>query len=415
MSFLIFVLAAAFFLIFSLYIKERKAFLLYKKFFSHVSKLLGEKGPTPPLYLVEKLKKRFESLEEEIKRAERSRDNILTILNNLTDPIFILSKDGVIIFANDAAKSITRENVVKRKFYEVVEDYFINEMVDEAIKTLETQVGDIVLYLNQKRYFHAKVIPVSFKDGERMFIVMLHDVTKEKKLDEMRREFVSNVSHELRTPLTSIHGFAETLLEDDLSDRNLVKKFLRVIEEESARMTRLINDLLDLEKLESGEAKFHFEEVDLCEIVDYIKGIMIPLAEEYSVQMETSCENITVWGDRDRIIQMLLNLVDNAVKYTSTKDKGEKKVWIRVRKEGEEAVIEVEDTGPGIPQEAKNRIFERFYRVDKARSRKMGGTGLGLSIVKMIVDKHGGEIEVESEVGKGTLMRIRFPVKEVEE
>ncbi|RKX52935.1 MAG: PAS domain-containing sensor histidine kinase, partial [Thermotoga sp.] len=188
MSFLIFVLVAAFFLIFSLYIKERKAFLLYKKFFSHVSKLLGEKEPTPPLYLVEKLKKRFESLEEEVKRAERSRDNILTILNNLTDPIFILSKDGVIIFANDAAKSVTRENVVKRKFYEVVEDYFINEMVDEAIKTLETQVGDIVLYLNQKRYFHAKVIPVSFKDGERMFIVMLHDVTKEKKLDEMRRE-----------------------------------------------------------------------------------------------------------------------------------------------------------------------------------------------------------------------------------
>ena len=167
--------------------------------------------------------------------------------------------------------------------------------------------------------------------------------------------------------------------------------------------------------MESGEAKFHFEEVDLCEIVDYIKGIMIPLAEEYSVQMETSCENITVWGDRDRIIQMLLNLVDNAVKYTSTKDKGEKKVWIRVRKEGKEAVIEVVDTGPGIPQEAKNRIFERFYRVDKARSRKMGGTGLGLSIVKMIVDKHGGKIEVESEVGKGTLMRIRLPVKEVKE
>ncbi|HIP92222.1 MAG TPA: ATP-binding protein, partial [Thermotoga sp.] len=109
--------------------------------------------------------------------------------------------------------------------------------------------------------------------------------------------------------------------------------------------------------------------------------------------------------------QMLLNLVDNAVKYTSTKEKGEKKVWVRVKRKGNEAIIEVEDTGPGIPQEAKTRIFERFYRVDKARSRKMGGTGLGLSIVKMIVDKHGGKIEVESEVGKGTLMRIRFPLK----
>ena len=174
-------------------------------------------------------------------------------------------------------------------------------------------------------------------------------------------------------------------------------------------MTRLINDLLDLEKMEESEVNFEMKDVDLCEVIEYVYKIIQPIAEENEVDLVVECEDVVVRGNKERLIQMLLNLVDNAVKYTSLKEKGEKKVWVRAYDTPDWVVLEVEDTGPGIPKEAQSRIFEKFYRVDKARSRKMGGTGLGLTIVKTIVDKHGGRIEVESEINQGTVMRVFLP------
>jgi two-component system phosphate regulon sensor histidine kinase PhoR len=409
MSIFLFVVVAVLFVL--LFLVFRKRLSEYRIFIEKLSDMLGEKD-VPPLYLFERLKKYVDNLKETISRVEVSRDNFLTILNSLSEPIFILDREGKITFLNEIARELVqgRINPEGRPYYEIFEDYYINEMVEETIKSEEPQEGTLVTYVgNEKKYFHVKVIPVELKSGDKIFVILFHDVTKERKLDEMRREFIATVSHELRTPLTSIHGYAETLLEDDLEDKELVKRFLKIIEEESARMTRLINDLLDLEKMEESEVNFEMKDVDLCEVVEYVYKIIQPIAEENEVDLIVECEDVVVKGNKERLIQMLLNLVDNAVKYTSLKEKGEKKVWVRAYDTPDWVVVEVEDTGPGIPKESQSRIFEKFYRVDKARSRKMGGTGLGLTIVKTIVDKHGGKIEVESEINQGTVMRVLLP------
>ncbi len=409
MSIFLFVVVAVLFVL--LFLVFRKRLSEYRIFIEKLSDMLGEKD-VPPLYLFERLKKYVDNLKETISRVEVSRDNFLTILNSLSEPIFILDREGKITFLNEIARELVqgRINPEGRPYYEIFEDYYINEMVEETIKSEEPQEGTLVTYVgNEKKYFHVKVIPVELKSGDKIFVILFHDVTKERKLDEMRREFIATVSHELRTPLTSIHGYAETLLEDDLEDKELVKRFLKIIEEESARMTRLINDLLDLEKMEESEVNFEMKDVDLCEVVEYVYKIIQPIAEENEVDLIVECEDVVVKGNKERLIQMLLNLVDNAVKYTSLKEKGEKKVWVRAYDTPDWVVVEVEDTGPGIPKESQSRIFEKFYRVDKARSRKMGGTGLGLTIVKTIVDKHGGKIEVESEINQGTVMRVFLP------
>ncbi|ABQ47151.1 PAS/PAC sensor signal transduction histidine kinase [Thermotoga petrophila RKU-1] len=409
MSIFLFVVVAVLFVL--LFLVFRKRLSEYRIFIEKLSDMLGEKD-VPPLYLFERLKKYVDNLKETISRVEVSRDNFLTILNSLSEPIFILDREGKITFLNEIARELVqgRINPEGRPYYEIFEDYYISEMVEETIKSEEPQEGTLVTYVgNEKKYFHVKVIPVELKSGDKIFVILFHDVTKERKLDEMRREFIATVSHELRTPLTSIHGYAETLLEDDLEDKELVKRFLKIIEEESARMTRLINDLLDLEKMEESEVNFEMKDVDLCEVIEYVYKIIQPIAEENEVDLVVECEDVVVRGNKERLIQMLLNLVDNAVKYTSLKEKGEKKVWVRAYDTPDWVVLEVEDTGPGIPKEAQSRIFEKFYRVDKARSRKMGGTGLGLTIVKTIVDKHGGRIEVESEINQGTVMRVFLP------
>ncbi|ACB09519.1 MAG TPA: PAS domain-containing sensor histidine kinase [Thermotoga sp.] len=409
MSIFLFVVVAVLFVL--LFLVFRKRLSEYRIFIEKLSDMLGEKD-VPPLYLFERLKKYVDNLKETISRVEVSRDNFLTILNSLSEPIFILDREGKITFLNEIARELVqgRINPEGRPYYEIFEDYYINEMVEETIKSEEPQEGTLVTYVgNEKKYFHVKVIPVELKSGDKIFVILFHDVTKERKLDEMRREFIATVSHELRTPLTSIHGYAETLLEDDLENKELVKRFLKIIEEESARMTRLINDLLDLEKMEESEVNFEMKDVDLCEVVEYVYKIIQPIAEENEVDLIVECEDVVVKGNKERLIQMLLNLVDNAVKYTSLKEKGEKKVWVRAYDTPDWVVVEVKDTGPGIPKESQSRIFEKFYRVDKARSRKMGGTGLGLTIVKTIVDKHGGKIEVESEINQGTVMRVFLP------
>ncbi|KAF2958774.1 PAS domain-containing sensor histidine kinase [Thermotoga sp. Ku-13t] len=409
---LLFVAAAAAtaFFLYSLSLSRSNRNLL--KFFRRVAELADVVEDSPPSYVLERLRKKLKMLEEELSRAQRSRENILTLLDNISDPILFVEADGTITFANTAAQKITRSEPIARKIYEIVEDYYLIEMFEETVNAWQTQDAEIVMYVNdEKRYYACKMIPVILPGGERRIIIVMRDVTKEHELNELRKQFVSNVSHELRTPLTSIHGYAETLLSDPDMDVETRKRFLTIIENESARMSRLINDLLDLERMESGEARFEFKETNLCMVINYVLSIVEPLAKEYGVEVSAQCDDVTVWADQDRMVQMILNLVDNAIKYTSLKEIGEKKVKIKIAKEDDRAKIEVSDTGPGIPKEALSRLFDRFYRVDKGRSRKMGGSGLGLSIVKSIVDRHGGEITVSSEIGVGTTFTVRLPIK----
>ncbi|MGB9614343.1 MAG: sensor histidine kinase [Fervidobacterium sp.] len=395
---------------FVLFTITRKNLNIYRKYFDKIALTLSEEVGAPPLYIFEKLRKKLEELENKISESEKERRNIFTILNNITDPIIIVRGDGIVTFANIAGRDITRPGIEGRKVYDVLENYHILEMFEKALESGEIQSGDVVIQADgETRYYDAKVVPIKFDQESERYIIVLHDTTKEKQLDKLRREFISNVSHELRTPLTSIHGYAEALLDDDLNDKQLVRKFLGVIESESARMTRLINDLLDLEKLESGDAKFTFTTVNTCEVIERVTTILEPLAEDYGVKLNIDCAcRSSIYGDFDRLVQLVLNLVDNAVKYTSTKDTGEKSVFVRCYEREDKVILEVQDTGPGIPQDAQRRLFERFYRVDKARSRKVGGTGLGLSIVKMIAEKHNATITFESKVGEGTTFRIYF-------
>ncbi|MBO8138976.1 MAG: PAS domain-containing protein [Thermosipho sp. (in: Bacteria)] len=413
---LVFILLSVSILLYAFLKKIKNEKFILKKSLMRIAEIIEEDPESPPLYISEKVKKKIEQLLEKNYELELSMRNQLTILNNIIEPIIIVKKDGVITFANIAAREITRPGVEGRKIYEVFEEYYVNQMFEEVTKTKKIHSGEITIFIEgEKRYYDVKIVPVTLEENNERFIIILHDVTNERTLEKMRKEFISNVSHELRTPLTSIHGYAEALLEDDLSNKELVKKFLKIIETEAARMTRLINDLLDLEKLESGNSQFLFEKINLTEVLEHVRHIIEPLAEDYGVEVEFSYpDELTIIGDKDRLIQMTLNLVDNAVKYTSLKERGQKKVIVEAYNENDKIILIVKDSGVGIPEDAQKRLFERFYRVDKARSRKMGGTGLGLSIVKTIVEKHKGTIEFTSKEGVGTTFKVILPVNKEE-
>jgi two-component system phosphate regulon sensor histidine kinase PhoR len=221
----------------------------------------------------------------------------------------------------------------------------------------------------------------------------------------MRKDFVANVSHELKTPLTSIKGFVETLLVEDLEDKDTIHKFMTIIFQEAERLNNLIHDLLDMSKLESGQTELRKKQVELEPLVDNVILSVSNRLNMKSLELDKDIQAKKVWGDEDLLKELFINLIDNAIKYTPN---GGKILVGSIREKGK-TIIYVKDTGFGIPAESLSRIFERFYRVDKGRSREMGGTGLGLSIVKHIVERHGGKVAVQSQLGKGSEFRVTIP------
>ena len=226
-------------------------------------------------------------------------------------------------------------------------------------------------------------------------------------MENARREFVANVSHELKTPLTSIKSYTETLLEGALEEKEVLVNFLNVINDESENMTNLVKDLLLLSKIDNRESMFKMIRLDVCEMVsEVIEKISIQVKKsKHSLEIDIPKKSLFVFGDRARLEQVIKNIVSNAIKYTQ--DRG--KIEISVKSKLDNIIITVSDNGPGIPKKDLPRIFERFYRVDKARSRQLGGTGLGLSIAKEIVENHSGNISIESIEGKGTTVKIVLP------
>ncbi len=369
----------------------------------------------PIIKILDVLKSMKHELESKYEEAIRSRENMKTIIQNINDGIIILDRNGRVLMDNSAARQLfgIKEETEGKKLVELIDNYDLLDFADKNLKSFTRDSEEITILYPQKRYIKCDAIAVTLSEDEEVLIILMKDVTKERELDAMRREFISNVSHELKTPLTSIHGYAETLLDDDFSDVEMAKHFLSIIEAESARMSRLISDLLDLQKMEEGKTTFTFEEVSIAEVVNYVARIVKPLSESLGVDVSVSCDTeVMVKGDFDRLVQAILNLTDNAIKYTSQKEKGEKHVYLSCEVKNGECTLSIKDTGPGIPSNAIPRLFDRFYRVDKARSRKVGGTGLGLSIVKMIVDKHNGRIDISSEEGKGTEFKIHLPILE---
>jgi two-component system phosphate regulon sensor histidine kinase PhoR len=246
------------------------------------------------------------------------------------------------------------------------------------------------------------------RDGTQLgSIIVFHDLTRIKQLERTRQEFVANVSHELRTPLSLIKGFVETLLDGAKNDPELATRFLRTIEKHTDRLTFLIEDLLTISRLESGQIVMNLHQVELRpEVAHVIDDLQARAAEKSVALVNEMPADLQARADTDRLEQVLFNLVENAIKY----GRSEGKVTIGGLKNSDSKVeLWVQDDGPGIPPDSRDRIFERFYRVDRARSRETGGTGLGLSIVKHIVQAHGGEVWVKSELGKGTTFFFTLP------
>ncbi|RKD32098.1 ATP-binding protein [Thermohalobacter berrensis] len=356
-------------------------------------------------YLTEKLNKTL----SEVYREKSKMDTIFTYM---ADGVIAVNTQGNILHANPIALSIfnlTYKDIESKKFDDIFSP--LNEKITlQYLKKEGKWEGNELVEVGSEIY-RAKYAP--FKNDKNQiggFIVVFQDVTEQQKLENMRKEFVANVSHELKTPITTIKSYAETLLNGAIEDRDLAIQFLSVINSECDRMGRIVKDLLQLSNLDFKQTKWKIKSLSLKKVLEDAYMKMKMAAEEKKQSLNLSVEeNIpNIYADKDGIEQVILNIISNAIKYTP--DKG--KIDIIARKREDKAVITVKDNGIGIPKEDLKRIFERFYRVDKARSRALGGTGLGLSIAKQIAEAHNGDIKIRSEYNKGTEVDIILPVED---
>lgn len=360
------------------------------------------------------LTKDFNYMASELKNTLREisseKSKIEAILTHMTDGVMAFDQAGKIIHINPAAKSIINLDIDDKTFDEIFTSLEADVSLGEFIYLNDLKLKEKRIKVNDT---HVKLYFVSFKDEVDKVggvIVVLQDITEQQRLDNMRREFVANVSHELRTPLTTIKSYIETLLDGTLEDKKVSKEFLEVINNESDRMARLVKDLLELSRLEYQQIEWKEEEVSLDTLIkEVIKKLNIEAKnKEQKLEYFMTSNVPQILVDRDKIQQVLLNIIGNAIKYTQ---KGGS-VSVYLGSVYDNVYIKVIDTGLGIPKKDLSRIFERFYRVDKARTRELGGTGLGLSIAKEIIEAHGGDITVNSQFGKGTEVIINLPIKQ---
>jgi two-component system phosphate regulon sensor histidine kinase PhoR len=297
-----------------------------------------------------------------------------------------------------------------KKVIEVVRDFELKQILDRALQEGRETSATMEINLVSPRTFEIVAVPLAEPHSEPQGVVaVLHDITRLKKLENIRKDFVANVSHEFRTPLTSIQGFAETLLDGALEDEKNNRRFLEIIRSHAIQLGNLTQDLLTLASLESETFILRRSAVDLAKLVREVAESTSLRRSEKRIELAVSIKDSVplVQADQEKLRQVLTNLLDNAIKFTPQ----EGRIWIEGDYlEGRDAVeLHVRDTGPGIPFSDLPRVFERFYRVDKARSRDQGGTGLGLAIVKHIVEGHGGRVEARSVLGKGADFVVMLP------
>ena len=348
-------------------------------------------------------------LQSALGRAREEKEQVSAILSSMVEQVIAVDPSGKVFLFNPSAEKlfgVRRQDAVGRPFLEVIRQASISDICRQVLADPRERSEEIRLFLPDERIFELRALPVQAGPGGAGVLVVLHDVTRILRLENLRKEFVANVSHELRTPLTSIRGFAETLLSGALSDPKNNREFVETIYQQSDRLTRLVDDLLDLSAIESGRKKPQPSAVELEPLVREVAAELQPFARKRKVKLILEVpKGLKVMADRDQLRQVFINLVDNAVKF----NRPEGTVTVSAEAAEGRAEIAVSDTGSGIPEADLPRIFERFYRVDKARSRELGGTGLGLSIVKHIVEAHGGSIRAESRPGEGSTFRINLP------
>jgi two-component system, OmpR family, phosphate regulon sensor histidine kinase PhoR len=355
-------------------------------------------------------------LDRTIRTLTDERNRSAAILGGMVEGVAVIDSREKIVFCNRAFVEILDLDAADtegRSLLEVVRQSDLLAAIRRALETRESVQSEVLIGTVRPRSFSITAAPVAGSAaGETQrsegAVIVLHDISELRRLERVRRDFVANVSHEFKTPLTAIQGFAETLLGGALDDPRSNRRFVAIIRDHALRLAKLTDDLLILSRIEAGKLELNFRSVRLDELVDPCVEVTRPKAEAHQLTLKVNCPSNfpPVRGDVSKLRQVLQNLLDNAVQYTPAGGL----IYLEATMHDGAAVISVADTGIGIPQAEQERIFERFYRVDEARSREVGGTGLGLSIARHIVEAHGGRLRVESAVGQGSRFHFSIPL-----
>ena len=352
--------------------------------------------------------------QQELERQIAGRESgTQTILGAMEDGVLVVDARNRITLMNSTFQKLfdLRDPAVDVPLVEAVRHATLDQLIAETLETGEAMRSELSVTdsrTHSERHIEVSAVPIKRADDEMPgAVVLFHDITELKQVDQIRREFVANVSHELRTPLSILRGYIEVLLDEPETPREELARILSIMERHSKRLQRLVDDLLSLAQLESSRATLELSAVRVDELFNnLIRDWKEKLAaKNLKVIVDLTPEALTLHADGTRLEEVLYNLLDNAVKFS--RENGE--IYLRATRLGSDMVLSVSDNGLGIGKEHLSRIFERFYRADKARSRELGGTGLGLAIVKHIAQLHGGRVEAESELGRGTSIRVVLP------
>ncbi|HUN55984.1 MAG TPA: ATP-binding protein [Smithella sp.] len=352
-----------------------------------------------------------EELQSQIRLANEEKSKLMTAFTSMTEGILILNAEDKIEFVNQALSNIFSEQYGDINGKTLMEAFRNVDLQKAFLDFKQTRINvscEITLGNIEPVILSVSISAVHGYPEEEKTMIVFHDVTRLKKLEQIRVDFVANVTHEIKTPLTAIIGYLETIKSGTTVNNNDAKRFIDISLKQAQRLNRLLEDLLVISKIELGELQFRFEEISLR---DALEGV-IPLVEAKARLKKINIhddvgENMPhIRADRDRFAQILVNVLDNAVKFTS--EAGD--VYLEAVQKDNNAVLSITDTGIGISKEEVQRLGERFYRVDRSRSRDLGGTGLGLSIVKHLMIAHGGRMEIESQLGRGTKVSLFFPI-----
>lgn len=349
--------------------------------------------------IMEKTKARLDFAEAEMRRME-------AILRGMSDGVLIADERGTIILVNQAFRDLmsAAKDIEGKQMVEVLRNMQLVEVFRKVMDSGDIVSEEITVSRpHRDMYLIATAVPVYSKDIISGAVLTLHDITRLRQLEEVRKDFVANVSHEIKTPITAIKGFAETLLDGALEDKENAARFLGMIKGHSERLNSLVDDLLTLSRIELGDIPIKKAAVSLEQVVETVFMTLKEKADGKGLYLKKSITNgmQKIYADKDRLIQIILNLVDNGIKFT---ERGG--VTVGIDDSGGTLALYVQDTGVGIPPSHLHRLGERFYRVDRTRSRELGGTGLGLAIVKHLVNAHEWDMRIESEQGRGTKVNI---------
>jgi len=365
--------------------------------------------------LAQALNEMAQQLQDRIQTITQQRNELKAILSSMVEGVVAIDSNGYIVNINEAAANFLNTDIAKAQgssIEEVIRNTEFQEFIKGILNEEQSGQTDIVLSGREDRIVRLDGANLTdSKGGKSGAVIVISDMTRMRRLEDVRRDFVANVSHELRTPITSIKGFVETLLEGAIQNPQQAERFLKIIAKHSDRLNAIVEDLLSLSSLEEGseKRKITFEKTSLKHVLDSVIAMSMIKAEVKDITIDLDCdESIEVKINTNLLEQAILNLVDNAIKYSEPAGK----VQIKAYRKNKTIVISVRDYGCGIPRIHQSRIFERFYVVDKSRSRKLGGTGLGLAIVKHIAEVHGGKVTIESSPGAGSTFFLHLPAED---